>query len=310
VESVALDQSLADSRAKLFAVRSRRVAPGRDDKLLVAWNGLAIDAMARGYQVLGDERYLAAARRAARFILDNMTRGGSPRVPHLLHCYKDGQARFTAYLDDYACLIDSLVSLYESDFDECWLGRALDLAAVMVDQFWDDGAGNFFYTPRDHEPLITRVRDTHDGATPSGNSMAVTALARLGRLTGRAELIGKAERALGSFAGLMTQASMAAGQMLIALDFLLDRPLEIVIVAGDSDSATPDAALRLVRRRFLPNSLAALRGAEPAGDSPVAALLAGKHAVDGNLTVYLCRNFACQSPIVRIDELERAIDAL
>jgi hypothetical protein len=312
VEPAALERSLAESRGKLLAERSRRVPPGRDDKVLVAWNGLMIDAMARAYQVLGDDRYLAAARRAAEFVLSRMSSTETGRATHLLHCYKDGQARLNAYLDDYACLVDSLVSLYESDFDDCWLRRALELAAVMIDQFWDESAGSFYYTPRDHEPLITRVRDTHDGATPSGNSMAVTAIARLGRLTGRRDLVDKAERTLRSFASLMAETPMAAGQMLTALDFLMSRAVDIVIVVADSESAaeTARSALRVVRRRFLPNKVVAFAGPAIADDSPVASLVAGKQTSGGAMSVYVCENSTCGPPVVDVAALERTIGNL
>ncbi len=355
VGAAELEQRLALSRNALFSVRSRRVLPGRDEKVLVSWNGLMIDAMARGFQVLGDVRYLEAASHAAEFILSKMWNqeeqasrgvgewgnggGGGSAVltpsllhsstPLLLHSYKDGRARFNAYLDDYATLIDCLVTLYESDFQTAWLSAALQLGEVMIEQFWDEAGGSFYYTGRDHETLITRVRDVHDSATPSGNSSAVGALLRLGKLTGRTDLVAKAERTLQSFAGVMAQQSRATGQMLLTLDSLMNHPVEFVIVAGDApDSATETAnALRMVRRQLIPNKVVAAPFSgmyDPAGGPsgnaitdqiPVAGecvvpLLADRKAIDGKITVYVCENYSCQAPVVGLDALAEALRGL
>ncbi len=336
IDRAALEQSLAASRATLLAARSRRVPPGRDDKVLVSWNGLMIDAMARGFQVLGDERYLAAARRAAEFILEKMwrvpgdaqksdadqpragTTRHSPLTTHLLHSYKDGRARFNAYLDDYGCLIDGLVSLYESDFQAKWLAAALELADVMVEQFWDAAGGGFYFTGKDHEQLIARVRDAHDGATPSGNSMAVAALLRLGKLTGRGDLLEKAERTMQSLAGLLDQQSVQMGQMLIAVDFWLDAPIEIALVGGPSPHAEREfaAALEIIRGRFLPNKVVAALGGGPTPAAAAAAesvapvpLLANRPAVNEQVTAYVCENFTCELPAIGLDALKRALEA-
>jgi hypothetical protein len=317
VDESELERSLAASRAKLFDVRSRRVPPGRDDKLLVAWNGLMIDAMARGYQRLAETRFLDAARRAAVFILHRMVDPGTAR---LLHAYKDGRARFNAYLDDYACFIDALVSLYESDFDVRWLESAVKLADVMIEQFWDSEGSGFYFTAKDHERLIARVRDAHDSATPSGNAMAVAALLRLGGLTGRSEFVAKAEAALRAVAGSLDQASVQMGQMLVALDFQLSRPIEIAVVAGDGPRAAEEfeAALRLIRSRFVPNKVVAAigpddgsavvaRARDVAEIARVVPLLANRPAVNNDLTVYVCENFTCRAPIVGLVQLERAL---
>ncbi len=332
VDRAALERSLDASRARLRAARAQRVPPGRDDKVLVAWNGLMIDAMALGYQVLGEPRYLEAARRAAEFILNRLWRGGAdtlhgaaapaadaarpgaePADGHLLlHSYKDGRARFNAYLDDYACLSHALVTLYESDFQPHWIAEALELTAVMIDQFWDESGKSFFYTGRSHEPLVARTRDVHDTATPSGNSMAVTALARLGKLTGHGALVAKAEETLRSFTGLMEQMPAAVGQMLLALHFLLDHPSEIAIVPGESPGQADEAvaALRAVRDRFLPNKVVALRlpGPARAETERLLPLLANRPAVAGQTTVYLCENNACRAPIIGAQALAAALD--
>ncbi len=175
-----LRRELAASRAELLAVRDRRVPPAKDTKVLVSWNGLMIAALAEGGRVIPDERYLEAARRASRFILDRMRRDDG----RLLHTYKEGQAKLDAYLDDYANLIDGLTRLYEATGEPPWIESALDLAEVMIGEFADLEQGGFFFTGNRHEALIARQKDVHDNATPSGNGMAATCLIRLGALTG------------------------------------------------------------------------------------------------------------------------------
>ncbi len=163
-----LAELLAECRRKLFEVREKRVHPGRDEKILVGWNGLMISAMAQAGSVLSEPRFTAAAARAADFVLDRMRGPGG----QLLHTCKDGSARLNAYLDDYACLIDALVEVYQANFDAKYLDAALGLAKDLIDRYGDKNAGGFFFTPHDHEPLISRNKDVHDNATPSGNAMA------------------------------------------------------------------------------------------------------------------------------------------
>ena len=139
-----------------------------------------IAALAEGGRVLSDERYIEAAGRAAAFILDRMRQSDG----RLLHTFKDGQAKLDAYLDDYASLIDGLTRLYESTGEPRWIESALELAAIMIDEFADAEQGGFFFTGRRHEALIARQKDIHDNATPSGSGLAATALLRLGALTG------------------------------------------------------------------------------------------------------------------------------
>ncbi len=175
-----LRAELAPDRARLLAVRDRRVPPGKDTKVLVSWNGLMIAALAEGGRILRDARYLDAAGRAAGFILDRMRQADG----RLLHTYKDGRARLDAYLDDYANFLDGLTRLYEATGEPRWIESALELTQVLSDEFSDPAHGGFFYTGHHHEALIARQKDFTDNATPSGNGMAATALVRLGALTG------------------------------------------------------------------------------------------------------------------------------
>jgi uncharacterized protein YyaL (SSP411 family) len=291
---------LAEAKRRLLEVRARRVRPGRDEKVLAAWNGLMIAAFARAAQVL-DSRYAEPAVRAADFVLSAM-RGQDGRLRRTYS--SPGPARLNAYLEDYSFLADALVALYEATFEPRWLAAALELAGVMVEQFWDEQGGGFFFVGHDHEPLIVRGKDPQDGSTPSGNSMAATALLRLARLTGRHDLAEKAEQTLRLCAGLMREHPTMFGQMLIALDFWLG-PVQEFAVIGPRPAAAE--ALRLIHAGFRPNKVVAW--ADPAVGAPdqLVPLLAGKSAVGGEVTTYICQNFACQAPLVGVDALRQAL---
>src|SRR5712692_3788609 len=213
-----LRASLAQAKKKLLEARSRRVWPGRDEKVLTAWNGLMIDALAQAGMVLEKPAYCDAAARAADFIWSRMRRPDG----RLLRTYMAGsEPKLNAYLEDYAFLLNAQVSLYEATHAPHWIERALNLADVMIEQFWDSAGGGFFFTGRDHESLISRTKDVHDSSIPSGNSMAVTALLRLAKLTGKPAFREKADSTLRLFHEPMTASPIAAGQMLVALDFHL-----------------------------------------------------------------------------------------
>lgn len=290
-----LKGELARNRAKLLEVRSRRVWPGLDDKVLVSWNALMIDALANAAGVLGERRYSEAAAKAAGFLLNTLRRADG----RLLHSWRKGQAKFDAYLDDYSYLANALLSLYEADFNERWIDAAVELADTMLKHFADPAGGSFFFTADDHETLITRQKDLHDSSVPSGNGMAATALVRLGKLTGRGDYISAAEGILRSNAILMEQSPTAAGQMLLALDTYLGPTPEIVIL-GNIDQAVTAETLADLRRRYLPRKVVACRGTSQTAErkSPaLAALFEGRSPQPPGPTVFVCENFACQAPV-------------
>ncbi len=298
---------LADSRAKLLAAREKRVHPGLDDKVLVAWNGLMIDALAQAAAVLDEPRYLQAATRAAAFILNDMRRPDG----RLLHTWRSGKATLDAYLDDYACLANALVSLYEADFDERWLTTAIELCDIILRLFADPSGGGFYFTASDHEELIARQKDLFDNAVPSGNSMAALVLVRLAKLTGRADLAAAAEATLQAATGVMRQASRTAGQMLSALDMYLGPTPEIVIV-GDPRHADTAAALRALGRHYIPNRVVACRSPDQVtqGSPVIADLFAGKRLDGTEPAVFICQQFACQAPLHGLSEALSAWDRL
>jgi len=302
-----LVQRLAADRAKLLAQREQRVHPGLDDKVLVAWNGLMIDALATAAGVLEEPRYLHAAQRAADFLLREL-RDADGR---LLHTWRHGVARLAAYLDDYSCLANALISLYEADFNERWLDEASKLADAMLRWFADERLGGFFYTATDHEALLLRQKDFYDNAVPSGNSMAALALARLGKLTGRADYLAAAEGTLRAASHVMQRSSMASGQMLLALDLLLGPTPEICIV-GDPVSDDTAVTLAALRGRYVPNRVVACRaaGQEQQGSPLLAPLFAGKTRQQPEPNVYICQQFACQAPALGRDAAIKALKQL
>ncbi len=298
-----LDEELALARRKLFALREGRIKPFRDEKILAAWNGLMIESFAKAYQILEDERYLVAAQRAADFILEKLTHMDKGRL-RLYHAHKDGSSRFNAYLDDYAALLGGLISLYESDFDVKWLKKADALAGTLVEQFWEESKGTFFYTSRDHESLILRPQDKHDGALPSGASLAVTHLIRVGLIKGKTELLKVAETAMETQLVSLRMIPRAVGQLLIALQYLMDSPLQIVVAPGKDGT---EEELRLIRGKFLPNKVVCLNTPEARAEIHP---LVGKNPIGDRTTIYFCKGMTCDNPVVGLEELEKKLSQL
>ncbi len=277
--------------------------PGKDTKFLVSWNGLMISALAEGGRILKDERYLEAAEKAAAFTLDRMRRDDG----RLLHTYNDGLAKLDAYLDDYANLVDGLTRLFEATGNPRWLDSALELARIMIDEFADPEQGAFFFTGNHHEALISRPKDVHDNATPSGNGMAATALIRLGALTGRDDLTHAGRSALELVEPVLEAQPAAAGQSLIALDFLLGSTREFAVIAGADRQEFRDV-LETIAARFEPHKVTAPVPPEhAAGLALKLPLVANRPARDGQTTTYICEHSTCAAPVVGVAGIEAAL---
>ena len=253
-----LAAAIEEGRTKLFAEREKRIRPLRDDKILAAWNGMAIAALARGYQALGDPRLLDAARASAHFILRTL-RDASGR---LLRRYRQGESAHKAYADDYAFLIWGAIELYEASFESRWLTEAVELQRQMLELFWDRENGGFFYSGVDAEPLIVRDREIYDAATPSSNSAAALNLLRLAYLTSNGEWQEKAEQLLRAFSRLVSDFPSAHTHFLNAVDFALG-PVREVTIVGDPETERTQEFIRAVHRPFLPNRVLMLKGATP-----------------------------------------------
>jgi len=282
---------LAEARQTLFAIRARRVPPGLDDKVLTAWNGLMLAAFAEAGRALDRPDYTQTAVANAAFLRATM-RGDDGRLRRSWQAAA-GEARYNAYLEDYAFLADGLLALYETTFDPRWFAWARELADIALAHF-SDPAGGFFDTSDDHEALLHRPKDVQDNATPSGNGMAAHVLLRLGLFTGEGRYWDTAERMVAGLYEPMARYPGAFAHWLGAAAFILSAPLEVAVV-GDPAAAGARALLDVVQRAYRPNVvIAAGEGAA----AEVVPLLAGRERLDGRAAAYVCRRFVCQQPVV------------
>ncbi|UUO05807.1 thioredoxin domain-containing protein [Blastopirellula sp. J2-11] len=301
LDVVELRRELDVAREKLLKVRDQRIRPAKDDKVLVSWNGLMIDSLARAAGALNEPKYLIAAERAADFVFDRMFDDSG----RLLHSYRHGVAKLAAYLDDYANLANACISLYEASFAERWLQRAIELTNLMIRHFGDPVGGGFYFTADDHEKLIARNKDMYDNSVPSGNSMAAVVLLRLSALLGNTELLDEAVTTIRVAAPLMKKHPTATGQMLAAVDRYLGPAREVVIL-GNTDSDATSEFLAELRRRYTPNSVIACISPETTlpDDSPLAPIFAGKAPLpEADGTIFVCENFACQRPVTAAEAI-------
>jgi uncharacterized protein YyaL (SSP411 family)/aryl-alcohol dehydrogenase-like predicted oxidoreductase len=286
-----LQASLERARQKVYEARRQRVPPALDDKVLTAWNGMMISAMAEGCRVVGDRRYLDAAVRAADFLLSTLVRSDG----RLLRTYRAGKAHLDAYLEDYAYLSEALIDLYEAGGAPRYLAEAARLGEIVLADFSDEGSGAFFTTARNHESLILRRREGTDGATPSGNAVATSALARLSFHLDREDFRNAAQRAITAYGKQIGLYPHAFAKSLTVVDLLLEGPVELALIGSPGEDGF-EALRREIGRHFVPNRI--IGHHDPStGKPPPFPLLKGKGLVNGRPALYICRNFACQAPI-------------
>ncbi|HRS27218.1 MAG TPA: thioredoxin domain-containing protein [Phycisphaerae bacterium] len=296
-----LEPRLAAARRKLLAVRSGRVPPALDDKILVEWNALMIASLARGGAALSERKCVDAAIGGAQFILDHQCRDG-----RLQRVFRDGRTGEIAFLSDYAAFIEALLELYEATFDKRWLEQALELNRTVIEQFGDRRAGGFFLAPSNHEPRIARFKDARDGATPAGNSMQLMNLLRLSAITGDRSLRHWADQTMSCFAADVLQFPTAGARFLAAAEFALTGPVEVTVV-GDQSSDGAQQLWRHIHSRYLPNRV--LLHADPAHPQRniAAPALQEKRPVDGSPAVYVCRDQTCFPPATTVGQLDELL---
>jgi uncharacterized protein YyaL (SSP411 family) len=292
-------ESLTRSRRTLYEARSQRVAPLLDDKVLVAWNGLMIEAFAVAARAFPGRGYAESALRASSFLRQRLARADGG----LFRTYRAGKAHLSAYLEDYAYLAQGLISLYEATGVEAELSEAERLAERLLRDF-GEADGPFFQTAHDHETLIARVRDGHDGALPNANAIAAHALARLARHLDRPAWEERAASALGGYAKSIERLPRAFGSSLNALDFMTEASLELVLVGDPADEAYQTLAGEL-GRHYVPNRIEAR-----VWGTATLPLTAGKTPVAGKPALYVCRNFACAAPVTAKAEAAPLLTAL
>ncbi|WP_084511546.1 thioredoxin domain-containing protein [Desulfatibacillum aliphaticivorans] len=304
MEKAELESRLEKIRAALFAEREKRIHPYKDDKILTDWNGLMIAALAKGGRVLGDEKYTLAAVRAANFILDALQDGEG----HLQKRFREGEAALPGLLDDYAFMVWGLLELYESTFGVKWLKKAVTLNETMLDLFWDRENGGLFMSPVYGEKLFMRGKDLHDGAQPSGNSVAAVNLLRLAGITANEECREKAEAILQAFSGQIEAQPYVYTHLLGALDFIIGPALEIVI-CGDQGARDSTVMLDGVNQRFVPNKVLVFRpNTEDCKELDELAPYTREQAcVQGKATAYVCQGYTCQRPTTDPEALFRIL---
>ncbi|MCJ7773001.1 MAG: thioredoxin domain-containing protein, partial [Desulfobacterales bacterium] len=282
-----------DSKSLLYLERSKRPLPLRDEKVITSWNGLMISAFARTGLLLGDSQYVDCAIHAAQFILKHLYSNGK-----LYRSYKDGYAKNIAYLEDYAFFISALIDLYEATFDLNWLKNAIQLEAIMAEGHEDIDGGGFFMTGRDHEDLIAREKPNYDGALPSGNSIAILNLLRLNEFTAKAGYLDRAEKAIKAFLGSGQANPAAMSEMLVALDYFLDKSKEIIVVTPEAKDKDLKNFMEAFRKEYIPNRIliAVSGGKDLERQAEIIPLLEGKAADKGKVTAFVCESGACDLP--------------
>jgi len=286
-------------RDQLFQAREKRIHPHKDDKILTAWNGLMIAALAKGAQALNRQEYSETSDRAIRFVLNKLRKEDG----RLLARYREGEAAYLAYLDDYAFFIWGLIEQYEATYHPEYLKVALELNQQMKALFWDDKNGGYFFYGEDGESLLARPKELYDGAQPSGNSVAALNLLRLSSITGHPQLEQDAMMLIKAFAGTVKQYPAGYTFFLTALQYSLGPTKEIVIAGKEEDQKTV-AMLNEVRSRFLPEAVVLFHKEKAEGISieEIAPYTKEQEMVNDQATAYVCENFACHSPTNSLEE--------
>lgn len=276
---------------QLFAAREKRVHPGRDDNILTNWNALMIQGLCSAFQATGKTDYLAAAQKAANFIVSNMTMpdGG------IYHVWREGVSKIAGFLDDYTYMANALLDLYEVTFLPHYLERSIHLVNLVLEKFWDNG---FYFTPEDGEKLVHRPRSPYDNTCPSGISTAVLALLRLHELTGKESWLDYAQQTLAQYHSAASQNPFNFAHLLAAMDFMQTSPVTLVF-AGERSSPSLQKLVDISHRIYMPSRILAFADDVPIGE--------GKQAVNAQASVYICRNQTCEQPLTSPNELKKRL---
>jgi len=296
---------LADARQKLFAVRAQRPQPQLDDKAITAWNGLMISAYARAYQVLGDPQYLLAATKSAQFVKTKLYDASTGR---LVRRYRAGEATIDGFADDYAFFIQGLLDLYEASFDINDLAWAFHLQKRQNELFWDKDQAGYFSTAGQDPNILLRLKEDYDGAEPSPNSVSALNLLRLSQMLDDKPFREMADKTFSAFGQRLQETPGALPQMLVALDFSLGEPKQIVI-AGRPDAADTQAIRHAVNEQFIPNKIVLLAdgGEGQAFLAKHLEFIQGVQTVGGHATTFVCENYACQLPATNLEAMVKLL---
>lgn len=293
---------IEECRKILFDARQKRPLPHKDDKILTSWNGLMISTFAKAYQVLNNAAYLESAEKAAAFIWKELY---NSKNKTLLHRWRDGEAKIDASLDDFAFFIQALIDLYEASFNEKYLMRALELSEVMINDFYDNEEGGFFDTSGKDKSILVRTKEDYDSAEPTGNSAAIINLLKLSALCGKDEWYDLAGSSLKAFSGKIEKMPYAMPQMLIALDWYLHKPKQIII-AGKNNDETAYRMKQELFSRFIPDKIVVMLQPDAAASSVTFASKIVKPA--DTTRAYICENFTCKLPVNNVKDFVNMLE--
>jgi len=299
----------------LYKVRKKRIAPGKDDKILTSWNALMISALVSAYKVTDNEDYSDFAKKTINFIEKKLSYDGN----RLNHTYKDGLAKINGYLDDYSYYINALLDVFEISANPFYLQRAIQYLDSLIIHFWDNNEKSFFFTPNDHEQLILRTKNFYDLAIPSGNSMAVYALLRIHFITQNQDYLDKAELVIKSCYKAALGNPFGFGQLLISLYLYFKKPLEIIILQNKKKDYYKREMKKWIMKQYIPNSIT-LALEFPSDElqqlmsSNIFTLFKGKqidiaHNEKFMECVYICKDFTCSLPMYSLAELKKYRDS-
>jgi uncharacterized protein YyaL (SSP411 family) len=284
--------------------REKRVHPHKDDKILTGWNGLMIVALAKAAKVLQEPKYAHMAERNLDFLHKHLLREDG----RLLARYRDGEAAFLGYLDDYAYLTWGLLELYEATFKPEYLEEAIRFSEEMIRLFWDEERGGLFFTGHDAERLIIRSKEIYDGATPSGNSVAALNLLRLAKITARNDFLDKGEAILRHFSVQVAQYPFAYTQLLHALLFMLQETKEILFTGPRGADGIPEIG-RMLQQVYLPEAVLIYHDEnESTRMERIAPYIGNQKSMDGKPTLYICQNYTCRKPTSDYQEAIKSLE--
>ncbi len=296
------DSILKSTFEKLYVIREKREHPHKDDKILTAWNGLMITAMSFAGGILEEEKYLQAAQSSASFIKENLYNNGT-----LLRRFRDGEAAHPATLDDYAYLIQGLITLFEADYDEAWINWAVELQAIQDKLFWDKSDFGYFFSVPNDKSIIVRKKEFTDGAKPSSNAISATNLLKLYDITFNKDYLSTAEKLFARVSATFNRYPFAFGATAIALSYKIGSAKEIVVI-GDDNAGEGKKLADYLKTSFIPNKVAAFGSPatlEAKGRLP---FFRGKEMLNGKTTFYVCENNTCKLPTNNFDQARKLIE--
>jgi len=293
-------------KGKLFSARELRPKPHKDDKLLLSWNSLMISAFAKAYQIFHDPSYLATARDAVQFLLSKLY---NPISEKLLRRFRNDEAKIESQLADYAYFVQGMLDLYEASFEIAWLKMAITLTEEQIKLFYDEDRGGFFDTDGTDPTLLLRTKETYDGAEPSGNSIAILNLLRLSQMIGSNRYQDMASRSLMCFGEIMEKNPHAVPQLLVALDYSLSKPMQIVL-AGDMEHPLVLDMLNELHSRFQPHKVVLFADGSQGQEflSQYVHFYEDLLADEKDPKIYICQNYTCELPISDVQKLQQTLD--